>query len=183
MRKYTIIQDSLHELNYLFGTMVGIVNTGQTVSNNVQRKCQGMLWGTVQNMFRIYQKNAWSFPISKVIPVGLLSYVRFTYLPTYSMEQSPSWEANQFSASQEFPRILWNPKVHYRIRKCPPPLPILSQIDPAHALTSHFLKIHLNIILPSKSGSFKWSFPQVSTPKSVYTSAPWCTQAAFNEDS
>jgi len=29
------------------------------------------------------------------------------------MEQSLSWEANRFSASQEIPRILRNPKVHY----------------------------------------------------------------------
>jgi hypothetical protein len=42
----------------------------------------------------------------------------FTYLFTYSMEQSPSWEANWFAASQEIPRILWNTKVHYRIHKC-----------------------------------------------------------------
>jgi len=26
------------------------------------------------------------------------------------MKQGPSWEVNQFSASQEIPHILWNPK-------------------------------------------------------------------------
>jgi len=73
------------------------------------------------------------------------------------MDQIPSWEANRFSPSQEILLILWNPKVHYRMHKRPPPVPILGQIDPLQAFTPHFLKIHFIIIFPYMPASCKWS--------------------------
>jgi hypothetical protein len=40
------------------------------------------------------------------------SPVMIPHLPTHSMEQSPSREANWFSTRQDVLHILWNSKVH-----------------------------------------------------------------------
>ena len=76
---------------------------------------------------------------------------------THTMVQSPSWEANWFAPSQEIPRILCNPKVHYLTHKRPPPIPILGQPNPVHIPTSHLLETHPNIIHPSTPRSPQWS--------------------------
>jgi hypothetical protein len=81
----------------------------------------------------------------------------------FSMEQSPSSEVNRFAANQEIPHILWNPNVHYRIHKYPPPVFVLSQLNPVHTSTSYFMKIrlqnipHLRLGLPSSL--FPLGFP------------------------
>ena len=76
------------------------------------------------------RRHGWQYGVLRA------GYLRLqTYLLTYSMVQSPSWEANWFAASQEIPRISRNPKVHFRTHKRPPPVSILGQPNPVHILT------------------------------------------------
>ena len=96
-----------------------------------------------------------------------------TYLLTYSMVQSLSWEANWFASSQEIPRISRNPKVHYRTHKRPPPVPILGQPNPVRIPTSYLLEIHPNIIHPSTPRSPQWLFPSGFPAKNLYTPSPY----------
>jgi hypothetical protein len=74
-----------------------------------------------------------------------------------------------FQLVKKSPAFFWNPKIHYRIHKCSPPVSILSHLDPVHILRSYLLKIHLNIFLPSTPGSPKWLFPSRFTYKTLNT--------------
>jgi hypothetical protein len=114
------------------------------------------IWGVHCKADTPWRINTGTIQALNSLPFGYLeNYI--TFLLTYSMVQSPSWEANWFAASQEILRVLWNPKVHYRTYKRRPPVPILSQPNPVHTPSSHFPKIRLNIILPSTPGSPQWS--------------------------
>jgi hypothetical protein len=55
-----------------------------------------------------------------------------------SMELSPSWEAANCAAAQEFPNVSWNQKVHC-VHKSPLLVPILCQMKPVHNITSFLL--------------------------------------------
>ena len=63
------------------------------------------------------------------------------------------------------------PEVSIPHSQVPATCPIVSQLDSIHASTSLFLKIHLNIILPSRSASSKRSLPfRFPHQNPVYTS-------------
>jgi hypothetical protein len=68
-------------------------------------------------------------------------------------ELSSSSEVASCAATQELPSILRNPKVHYRVHKSPPPVPILSQISTIHTIKLYLSKIRFNIIHPPTSRS------------------------------
>ena len=111
---------------------------------------------TVPSLYKLRYSEPWDTR-SLTRQSGLCELSLYVDLLTYSMMQSHSWAATWFAASQEIPRILWNPKVHYRTHKRTLPVCILGQSNPVHMPTSHLLEIHPIIIHPSTPRSPQWS--------------------------
>jgi hypothetical protein len=73
-------------------------------------------------------------------------------------ELSPSWGTINWAATKELPSTSWNPKVHYRVHKSPPLIPILSNINPVHTTPCCLSKIHFNL----------WTHLRLGLPKGVF---------------
>jgi len=84
-------------------------------------------------------------------------YRLLTYLLTYSTEQSLFEKLIGFQQVQKFPWFYGTRMFITAFTIARPAVPTPNQLDQVHTPTSHFLKTHLNIILPSTPGSFKWS--------------------------
>ena len=106
---------------------------------------------------------------SLVFPTALREYER--------RDKLHGAEANTFSESREFPRILRHPEAHRHTHKGRPPFPILRQINPFHCFHSTYQIFnvmffsHLRLYLP------KAFFPSRFTTKTLYTALPSPTHA------
>jgi len=90
------------------------------------------------------------------------------------MKQSSPSEARNFSGSQECPRILWNPKVHYFIHNILSLIPFLSQINPIQdqlytICLKSILILSSHLSLKFQSGNFAAVLPAKTLYKFLFS--------------
>jgi hypothetical protein len=89
--------------------------------------------------------------LSPMFPLSL--HLLFDYME----KMSPSLEAVYCTVIKKIYQHLWNQKFHCRVHKCPPQIPLLSQINPLHIIPFYLPKFQYNIIFPHTSWSSSWS--------------------------
>jgi hypothetical protein len=96
-------------------------------------------WKTVQVQYLSFK---WYWVLcERKLPVCLLAQVRSQEELKFRVElygQSSFWKAESSLDNQKAPRLLYNPKVNYYVRKNQPLVPIMSQKDPVHTHTPYF---------------------------------------------
>jgi hypothetical protein len=85
-----------------------------------------------------------------------------------TMEHSHSCKANSHTGSTEIPCHLWNSKVHNRVHKRRPSVPISNKINSTHSPKSYYRKIHFNIILYVRLWIWNGTFPSRPPTKILY---------------
>ena len=131
------------------------------------------------NNLKIFESSALRYPKEHALfygsepSSGSFTYDLLTYLLTYLLAPWSTVLLEKLTGVQlvkKFPAFYWTRRSITAVTTAHN-LSILSQLDPLHTLTSHFLKIYLNIILPSTPGSPKWSLSlRFSHQNPVYAS-------------
>jgi hypothetical protein len=92
------------------------------------------------------EKTMWSYTAAPLyVFKQLYPYLTIIIIIIIIHEDEPFLRNRQLCSHSELPSILWNPKVHHRVHKSPPLVPILSQIDPL--LTIHPISLRSILIL------------------------------------
>ena len=90
---------------------------------------------------------------TNTLQVTITILFKYCCKPSNSMEDSLS-EANSSAITHKIPCMLW-----IKVYNCAHNSPSLASIQhQANAFHSYFIKIHFNIILPSRPRPSKWSF-------------------------
>jgi hypothetical protein len=87
--------------------------------------------GTIKYLFRVFAEGACYLYV--LCPRLTNNRVASFLLRSYS-----------HSACQEIPHLLWNTKAYYRVLKKQSRVPVLSQMNPRHGLTSSFSNVSFN---------------------------------------